>query len=300
MVDRYMLRYFLAVVDYGTFTAAARHCQVSQPALSEGIARLEARLGRVLLSRDNRRVEITAAGVRFAVHARRIEAEFLEAEREAFEAKPALRLRLGLASSLPPQWLAAALESAQQEGGEQIEFIEARARDLAALLDRGRIDAAIGLRTNEQLPGQTLWIEGYGLAVATTHPLARKPVVTAEQVASETMFVRRDCELLTEVSRYFTSRGVRPFMSARTTSEERAITYVRTGVGVTVMPLSFKVAGIEIIPLAGFSFTRVVGVLIDKLRPDLPASSAQLQRLMDVFYKAATQAVLIKSGMPAS
>lgn len=292
MIDRYMLRYFLAVVEHGTFTAAARHCQVSQPALSEGITRLEQRLGRPLLSRDNRRVEITAAGVRFAAHARRIESEFLEAEREAYEAKPVLRLRIGLAASLPPHWVEAALLSACQEGDEQIELIEVRARDLVALLDRGRIDAAIGLRTGDRPPGQTLWTEGYGVALATTHRLARLEVITAEQVASETMFVRRDCEVLPEVSRYFTSRGVRPFMAARTTSEERALAYVRAGVGLTVMPVSFKAPGIEIIPLAGFAFTRSVGLLADPLRPDLPASSPSLRRLVATLGSCAIQAQL--------
>lgn len=292
MIDRHMLRYFLAVIDHGTFTAAARHCQVSQPALSEGIAKLEQRLGRGLLSRDNRRVEVTAAGVKFAAHARRIEAEFLEAEREAFEARPVARLRVGLATTLPPHWVETALISACQSGDEQIELTETRARDLEALLDRGRIDVAIGLRTGEQQPGRTLWSEGYGLALAASHRLAGQTVITAEQVASETMFVRRDCEVLTEVSRYFTSRGVRPFMSARTTSEERAIAYVRAGVGVTVMPLSFKETGLEIIPLAGFRFTRSVGVLTDKLRPDLPTSSPQLKRLVAAFDHAARQANL--------
>lgn len=287
MIDRHMLRYFLAVIDHGTFTAAARHCQVSQPALSEGIAKLEQKLGRSLLSRDNRRVEVTSAGVKFAAHARRIESEFMEAEREVFEAKPALRLRLGLATSLPPHWVEAALMSACLAGDEQIELTEARARDLPALLDRGRIDVAIGLRTGTQQPGQTLWTEGYGLALASSHRLAGGAVVTAEQVASETMFVRRDCEVLTEVSRYFTSRGVRPFMSARTTSEERAIAYVRAGIGVTVMPFSFEAVGLEIIPLAEFGFTRSVGVLTDRLRPDLPASSPQLMRLVAALGQAA-------------
>lgn len=294
MIDRYMLRYFLAVVEHGTFTAAARHCQVSQPALSEGVTKLEQRLGRMLLSRDNRRVEITAAGVKFAAHARRIEAEFMEAEHEAIEAKPVVRLRIGLASSLPPHWVEAALMSACQEGDGQIELTEARARDLVALLDRGRVDAAIGLRTDRLSPGQTLWTEGYGLALAATHRLAHLPIITAEHVACETMFVRRDCEVLTEVSRYFTSRGVRPFMSARTTSEERAIAYVRAGVGVTIMPVSFEVSGIKIIPLSGFTFTRSVGVLTDPLRSDVLAYSTQLRRLVTTLSSAAQQAKLTK------
>lgn len=283
MIDRHMLRYFLAIIDHGTFTAAARHCHVSQPALSEGIAKLEQQLGRMLFERDNRRVELTPAGVRFASHARRIESEFLDAEHEAQDTTPLTRLRLGLASSLPPHWVETALTKACQSEAVQIEVTEARARDLTALLDRGRIDLAIGLKAHDASTGQQLWTEGYGLALPATHRLAQAREITAEQVAGETMFVRRDCEILAEVSRYFTSRGVRPFMSARVTSEERAQAYVRAGLGLTVMPRSFLSPGLVIIPLAGFGFTRSIEILTDPLRPTLLASSQQMQRLISAF-----------------
>ena len=61
MVDRYLLRYFLAVIDYGNFSKAAAQCHVSQPTLSVGIAKLEQGLGRPLFRRTNRRVELTEA-----------------------------------------------------------------------------------------------------------------------------------------------------------------------------------------------------------------------------------------------
>jgi DNA-binding transcriptional LysR family regulator len=41
MIERYLLRYFLAVIDQGNFSRAAAHCHVSQPTLSTGIAKLE-------------------------------------------------------------------------------------------------------------------------------------------------------------------------------------------------------------------------------------------------------------------
>ena len=41
MIDRYLIRYFLAVVDQGSFSRASRQANVSQPTLSVGIAKLE-------------------------------------------------------------------------------------------------------------------------------------------------------------------------------------------------------------------------------------------------------------------
>ena len=73
MIERYLLRYFLAVVDQGNFSRAAAHCLVSQPTLSVGIAKLEQAVGAPLFLRSNQRVELTEAGSRLLSHARRIE-----------------------------------------------------------------------------------------------------------------------------------------------------------------------------------------------------------------------------------
>ena len=79
MIERYLIHYFLAVMDHGNFSRAAQQCRVSQPTLSVGIAKLEGLVGHVLFHRTNRRVELTSAGAAFATHARRIEAEFARA-----------------------------------------------------------------------------------------------------------------------------------------------------------------------------------------------------------------------------
>ena len=48
MIDRYQLRYFLAVVETGNSSRAAAKMNVSQPTLSVGIAKLDKGLGATL------------------------------------------------------------------------------------------------------------------------------------------------------------------------------------------------------------------------------------------------------------
>lgn len=69
-MDLRQLRYAVAVVDHGGFTAAARACHVSQPALSHAVAQLERELGTRLFDRSGRRVWVTPAGEGFVAHAR--------------------------------------------------------------------------------------------------------------------------------------------------------------------------------------------------------------------------------------
>jgi LysR family transcriptional regulator, nitrogen assimilation regulatory protein len=56
------LRYFVKIVDAGSFSRAATIVHVAQPALSQQIAELEDRLGVMLLQRSARGVRPTAAG----------------------------------------------------------------------------------------------------------------------------------------------------------------------------------------------------------------------------------------------
>ena len=56
------LRYFVSIVDAGSFSRAAATIHVAQPALSQQIAELEARLGVPLLHRGPRGVRTTTAG----------------------------------------------------------------------------------------------------------------------------------------------------------------------------------------------------------------------------------------------
>lgn len=69
-MELHQLRYFLAVVDEGTFTAAADAVRISQSGVSTQIQKLERELGVALLDRSARQVTLTPAGVRLVPYAR--------------------------------------------------------------------------------------------------------------------------------------------------------------------------------------------------------------------------------------
>lgn len=74
------MKVFLAVVDEGGFTAAARHLDMSAPTVTRFVADLESYLGTRLLQRTTRRVHPTPAGLQYAQSVRPI----LEAVDTAF------------------------------------------------------------------------------------------------------------------------------------------------------------------------------------------------------------------------
>ena len=64
------LRYFVAVAEEASFTAAAQRVHVTQQVLSTQIRQLEEAVGTVLLERTSRGVVLTAAGSAFLESAR--------------------------------------------------------------------------------------------------------------------------------------------------------------------------------------------------------------------------------------
>lgn len=71
-MERRQIQHFLAIVDHGSFTAAADVLYVSQPSLSHSIKALETDLGVLLFHRLARGVRLTPAGEVFVTPARRI------------------------------------------------------------------------------------------------------------------------------------------------------------------------------------------------------------------------------------
>ena len=85
---------FVRVVETGSFTAAARHQNMSQPSVSKSIAQLERALGVRLLMRSTRGLTPTEAGRSFCERARRVVEQADEAVQAARSVGAGLQGRL--------------------------------------------------------------------------------------------------------------------------------------------------------------------------------------------------------------
>lgn len=80
-MDRFReMQAFVAVVDGGSFVAAAEQLRISKAAVSRVVMQLEARLGARLLQRTTRRLSLTEAGETYYARCRQILADLDEAE----------------------------------------------------------------------------------------------------------------------------------------------------------------------------------------------------------------------------
>src|ERR1700675_5065186 len=183
MIDRYLLRYFLAVIDCGSFSKGPKQLNVTQPPLSVGIGKLERLLGASLFQRTSKRVHITDAGSRLAAHARRIENEFNLAEAAVVDMQPARALRLGVISTYPMSQIADTIKAARRAAeAEPLQIIPATERELLQRLSRGQVDVALAIvrHDSDRFPAEPLFTEHYALAIPGGHPLADQATIAAE------------------------------------------------------------------------------------------------------------------------
>lgn len=98
---------FLAVVEHGSFTVAARLTHVSQPALTSAVKSLEARYGTALLTRSTRPLQLTDAGraVYHSANRIRLELSNLSSKLADMQSERGTKLTIGAIDSIAMQLL---------------------------------------------------------------------------------------------------------------------------------------------------------------------------------------------------
>jgi DNA-binding transcriptional LysR family regulator len=134
---------FAAVVERGSFTAAAASLQTAKSSVSETVRALEDRMGVRLLERTTRRVRPTEAGSAFYRHCRRLLDDMASARSEAQAAhkQPSGRLRVAAPDAFAERYIVPGLSAfLARYPTIEIELVEAAA---AVDLSEQGVDLAI-------------------------------------------------------------------------------------------------------------------------------------------------------------
>src|SRR6201996_278739 len=184
------LRYFVAVAETGSLTAAAeRRLHTSQPSLSRQIRDLEDQVGAELLVRSARGVELTGAGRAFIDHARlaiaQVDAAVEAARRAAQPAKP--RFALGFLTGQEMTWLTDAIHLLREElPNIEVSVSSDYSTELATALAHGKLDVAF-MRAE---PGYGLEYKVIGkeplvVLMPSDHPLTARKTVRPHELRHE-------------------------------------------------------------------------------------------------------------------
>ncbi|WP_327287917.1 LysR family transcriptional regulator [Streptomyces sp. NBC_01198] len=179
------LRYFAAVADAGTVTAAARRLRIAQPSLSQQIRALERRVGVPLFDRSPKGMALTEAGWTLLAAGRRAEEELRTSLADIRGAVPTVRV--GVCAGVPQSVLAAAEQLLTRERPLQPAYQSLESHRQAELLSSGRLDFGI-LRPpidDQRLVMRILSDEPLGVVLSCDHPLAAHTELTWSDLAQQ-------------------------------------------------------------------------------------------------------------------
>lgn len=237
------LEYLVAVADARSFRQAALACDVSQPTLSTQVKKLEAELGVTLLDRTVAPLALTSVGERVVGRARSILAEVAGIRAEAALEADAEggALRLGVFPTLGPYLLPHVIEGVRARFPSlKLLLTEEKSADLVALLQAGRLDAAL-LALPVAGPGlqvRPLFREELLLAVPAAHPLAgASKALTPEDVAGTELTCLAEGHCLgDQVTAWITANGGRRRDDFRASSLESMRTMIGSGSVASLLP----------------------------------------------------------------
>lgn len=146
-MERRQLEYFVAIVEHGGFTSAARALRVAQPSLSRAIGKLEQELGVALFHRVGRNAVLSNAGEHMVDRARQVlrDLDALRAAAQAVGAGVVGRVDIAATSSstLEPVIGTIAVLRERHPGVTVGTWSAPSATEVVAMVLRGRCEAGV-------------------------------------------------------------------------------------------------------------------------------------------------------------
>ena len=242
------LGYFLACVEEGSLTRAARKVHVSQPTLSHALARLEAELGVRVLERGARApLRVTEAGQRLAERARQALGALGALEDDLAEVAAGTRgaLRLCAVQSACANLLPRALaEFSRTRPGVELSVRTLAAEKIAKAVASGQADlgfvAGAPSAALRDVDRELVRREELVALVRKSDPLARRKVVRLAALAERPLVLvpggTFTGEIIHDACR---EAGFAPRVVLTLSSAEALCEVVRAGLALTILPAGY-------------------------------------------------------------
>jgi DNA-binding transcriptional LysR family regulator len=239
-MDLRQLQAFLAVVEHGGFTAAARATHTVQSNISTHVARLERELDVTLIDRATGRT--TQEGEAVLARVRRIQTELtsLEADVSSMQGSPRGTVRVGVIGTTA-RWLVPLLVDQVEVRTPDIHLVIADGTTTSIvlrLLD-GELDIGlIGLPLDEpEIRTGPLFTEDQVVIAPNDHRLALQDDVTIEDLAQqELMLAAPGTTFRREVDAAFAAKGLVPRAKLEVDGLRLLASMAFQGFGVAIVP----------------------------------------------------------------
>jgi DNA-binding transcriptional LysR family regulator len=288
-MELYQVRYFIAVASTLNFTRAAEQCNVTQPALTKGVQKLEQELGGQLIHRERHLTQLTDLGkeVRPMLQRMLASAEAVRRRAQDFQCREVAPLKIGLAPSISASLVIDPItEIAKFVPGLHVELREGTAEKLVDLLLEGEINVAI-VGDVQDMPARiddwSLFEERYVAVLAPTHHLANRPSIGIDDLRGTVLLERTGCDVAPKIQRSYFSEGS-PQVGYCSGHDLHLQYMAEAGFGVILAPEHMPhLPSLKTIPLEGDPVSREVRLLAVQGRSYSPALDAfvKVARLRD-------------------
>lgn len=285
------VKYFLAILKYGGFSAAADEIFISQSSLSKQIKSLELELGIALFDRSGNKVTLTPGGKLFLKYAESINesCEMLHAELDRYQRyRQTEILALGTLPLMQEYHIASQLALFQKHyHSAQINISEADQTDILHLLASQKLDLAI-LRL-DYLPQDVfeyypIHQDKFVLVCSQSQAADLKQTPVSADVISQLPFVMLNAE--SDINKlcqdYFSKFQVQPNISLTAGRHLYLLNLVADELGVTILPQNMVntklFSNLTCLPLLD-AMTTTIGVVRLKNRSHTHLSDLLFQHL---------------------
>ncbi|CUB02679.1 LysR family transcriptional regulator [Marinomonas fungiae] len=287
-MDIRSLRYFIAVFEERSLSAAAKRCFVAQPSISATLAQLEGDLGTQLFVRHSKGVTPTDSGAKLYPHACRMVND-MNAMRSLFaDTHAPLDVSISLSPFLSGALVSQVLKTLLDEiPGLTFSLVDASEKaDLRFTCDNYITDKDVFYY---------LWEDNYVIAMANDHWLSEFPSLSIKQIDKLAFISRKPCDIQESWDYLMQKQGITMDVRAQVKTEEYALDLVAAGLGVSLIP-EHSLRGrsdVTIRPITDVALKRVVGIAHTK-ESNLPAHL--INTILSVKQRMNTKTSAIKSN----